>query len=224
MNRAIVRTAISVVAVVFATVAFAQSDREVLRVAAPFDRTSVDWTTPAGQGIAEACPKSIAMHPYAQPYAWPEARATMRLDQTATSTHVAIHLTGVRPLTRYSAWVRPRASASGDVGSGGVPLSPRHLAATLQADDGTAAPGSAEGSDEAVASDNDVWSDARGDATFKTRVPLPLLDASSAADAQALVTLLITSHCADRAGGTSPFGPRQPWFQWPSTREAARAE
>lgn len=223
MHRTVTRTAV-VVAFVFATLAFAQDDREVLRVAAPFDRASMDATTPTGQSVAEACPKSIAMAPYAQPYAWPEARATVRLDQTATSTHVAIHLTGVPPRTRFSAWVRPRATASGAIASGEVPLSPRHVAATLPGNARAAGPPTAPGSDGPIGPDNEFWSDARGDATFKTRVALPLVDAGSAADAQALAALLITSHCADRAGRTPELGPRQPWFQWPSVPEASRGE
>ena len=220
MNRTVTRTSVVVVALLCATLVFAQNDREVLRVAAPFDRSSSNSTTRSDETVADACPQSVAMHPYAEPSDWPAARATVRLDQTAASTHVSIHLTGVRPLTRFSAWMRPHGAASGTVGSSEVPLSPRHVAAALRGNVGTAATVPSRGDDGLLVPQNDVWSDVNGDATFKTRVALPLLDPGSGTDAQALVALVIASHCTDLAGTTSQFGPRQAWFQWPSVNEA----
>lgn len=111
MHCTTTRIAIAVMALVLVNFSFGQDRPDVDRLVMPFDRVAMDVASSSGENVAAACQKAIAMHPYAQPYDWPEARATLRLDEDATFTDVTVHLTRVRPHTRYTTWLR-RAGAS----------------------------------------------------------------------------------------------------------------
>lgn len=173
------RIAIASMALILAAFAFGQERPEVFDIVAAFDRVSTDATTSAEQSVAAACLKAIAMHPYAEPYDWPDARATLRLEGEATFTDVTVHLTRVRPYTRYSTWLhRPGAASS------------------------------------AQATGDDFWSDARGNATFHSRLGFRLLDRTGVPDEAPHATLRVVSHCAEQAGGAPTPSSSQPWFEW----------
>lgn len=214
MNRVTTRIAITAVALTLGALAFGQSPIDVLRIAVPFDRVSTDATPSPEQGVADACPKAIAMDPYLQPYDWPEARATLRLDQQATSTEVTVHLSRVRPHTRYSVWLRRPGTASSATRSGDVPLAPRSGAAALLGRElraGIEATRRGNGSPEPG---NGFWSDANGEATFRTRLAFPLVGVTDGADGATRFTVRIASHCSDRPGRAAAAVSSQPWFEW----------
>lgn len=214
MNRVTTRIATAVVALTLGAIAFSHSHGDVLRIAVPFDRVSMDVPSSAGQSVADACSKAIAMDPYVQPYDWPEARATLRLDQEASSTEVTVHLSRVRPHTRFSAWLRRQGAAASASRSGDVPLAPRSGAAALLGRElraGIEATRSGDGNPELG---NDFWSDANGDATLRTRLAFPLVDGIGGADEATRFTVRIASNCADLPGRAAASGSGQPWFDW----------
>lgn len=182
------RIAIATMTLILAAFAFGQDRPEVFGIVVPFDRVQMNATTSAEQSVADACLKAIAMHPYVEPYDWPDAQATLRLEEDATSTDVTVHLTRVRPNTRYSTWLhRPGAASS------------------------------------AQAIGNDFWSDARGNATFRTRLGFRLLDVTGVPEEAPHVRLRVVSHCADHPGRAPSAGPSQPWFEWQAVPASIRS-
>ncbi len=66
-----------------------------LSLIAMFDRIPVDTMMSSGQSVASDCQDTEANHPY-QPYDWPDANATLSIDQGAERTTVTIELTSCK--------------------------------------------------------------------------------------------------------------------------------
>lgn len=112
---------VSLLLVAFFGAGPAQSEEEMQLVYSDtFPRLDFKTVMPTGQSVAVECQDAGANHPYA-PYDWPDAAGTLMIWQGGGNSRVTVAVTGTKPGTLYSMWVRLRgADANGPFG--GNPL------------------------------------------------------------------------------------------------------
>lgn len=210
-----------------------------------FDRVPIDTVMPTGQSVAVDCQDEGADHPY-RPYDWPDARATLEIDQVGTESVVTIEMTGARPDTYYTLWLRLLGTdASGETYGGnpllGIPGTP--LIPSSELDEALTFTGSGNAG---LGLSNGFWSDANGNGLYTTTLDFPIIGGAypfqnfegfDATDARfplekpraipvavvttgAPFTLRIASHCQSNLNyGLFP-GPHEGWFDWLAGGEA----
>lgn len=159
---------------------------------------------------------------------WPDAAATISVQQNAERTLVEIGLTGGRPDTLYTFWLRLAGTdpltgeaygGSPITGGGSTPLAPSTDLALLEE------VGAGPGSPTAV---NGFTSDATGSGSFAIELDFPMIDGAypfdrydpalpavdtvGAPDAPFLIRM--ASHCTDGLSHGLSAGTREAWFNW----------
>lgn len=204
-----------------------------------FRRLPADTLMSTGQSVANDCQDPAADHPY-HPYDWPEASATLELQQDNGGSSVTIDVKAARPDTYYTVWVRLSGKDESGAAFGGSPLTGAPgtpLVPTSEFEDVLAATGPENGNDH---NSNGFYTDANGDATFTIDLDFPIVNGAypfhkvtgfDAADERyplddpriipvaivgpgAPFTLRIASHCTDGVGHGLVPGPHEGWFDW----------
>ncbi len=208
-------------------------------IAAEFNRVPIDMKMPTGQSVAIECQDEGADYPYS-PYDWPDAKATLSIEQTGVQTVVSIEMTGVKPNSYYTMWLRLKGTdaAGNDFGGNpilGIPGTPLIPSSELDEALGFTGPGNAK-----VGLSNGFWSDKNGNAIFTTTVDFPLIGGAypfqnfegfdptderfplenpmavpvAVVTEGAPFTLRVASHCQSNVNyGLFP-GPHEGWFDW----------
>lgn len=101
-------------------VASAQSQMEQV-YSGEFPRLDFKTVMPTGQSVAVECQDADADHPY-RPYDWPEAKAMLNIWQGGGGSKVSVEVSGAKPDTLYTMWVRLRGEDSTGNPFGGNPL------------------------------------------------------------------------------------------------------
>jgi len=210
---------------------------------AEFRRVPIDFKMPTGQSVAIECQDEGADYPYT-PYDWPEAKATLSIEQVGAESKVSIEMTGVKPNMYYTMWLRLLAEdAAGNTYSGnpliGIPGTP--LIPSTELDEALTFTGQGNAK---VGLTNGVWSDENGNAIWTTTVDFPIIggaypfnnfegfDADDArlsspfkddapmaipvtiANSGAPFTLRVASHCQSNVNYGLFPGPHEGWFDW----------
>lgn len=208
-----------------------------------YRQVPADFKMPTGQSIAIECQDEGAEYPYS-PYDWPDRKATMTIEQYATTTNIHIEMTGVKANNYYTMWLRLLGTdAQGTMYSGnpliGIPGTP--LLPSTELDEALAFTGKGNAK---VGLSNGFWSDENGNAIFSTTVDFPMIggvypfhkfenfDATDArftspfkedaplahpvaiASTNAPFTLRIASHCESNKNFGLFPGPHEGWFDW----------
>ncbi len=159
---------------------------------------------------------------------WPAAAAAVEVEQYDATTTIRISLTGARPDTLFTAWLRLRGKdpVSGET-YGGSPLTDAGSTPLAPSTDlaGLAAMSETVG---AEAAPNAFWSDASGNGQLEVTLDTPLiggeyrfdrydtaLDAvriTGAPDAAFMIRL--ASHCTDGLAHGLVQQDRETWFNW----------
>jgi len=205
-------------------------------------RIPADAQSPSGHSVATDCQDPAAEYPYA-PYDWPDARATLALEQRDGRSTVTIHVRDARPNTYYTAWLRLQGEDRSGEAFGGNPLTgggATPLAPTTELGNLLMATGEGNGSDQLA---NGFYTDDSGNATFAIELDFPIragaypfqrfatFDPSDArfpidnpriypvaiVGAQGPFTIRLASHCVDSQGHGLVPGHRESWFQWTLT-------
>ncbi len=117
MNRNLIFTC-----TVIALAGAAQAQTEMQQVySGAFPRLDFKTVMPTGQSVAVDCQDDAADHPY-QPYDWPDATASLEILQGGGASKVVVQVTGAKPETLYTMWVRLRGEDSAGNPFGGNPL------------------------------------------------------------------------------------------------------
>lgn len=245
MTRNSARRFATLAGLLLAGIVLAQGSTASWTITAPFDRIQTATLMSTGQSVANDCPDPDANRRYRSAH-WPSASATLQLEQGGAYSHVAIELTGVRPSTYYSVWLRLTGTDATGATYGGSPFTGApgtalvpgsELAETLRAT------GEGNGS---TAISNGFWSDEHGNATFTTELDFPIIGGAypfhmlpdfDASDPRLTAeaprnhpvaiptsgipfTLRVASHCTDDLGhGLNP-GPHEGWFDWTADVDA----
>lgn len=86
-----------------------------------FPRLDFKTVMPTGQSVAKECQDTEAGHPY-QPYDWPNASASLEVWQGGGASKVIVEVSGTKPKTLYTMWVRLRGQDSSGNPFGGNPM------------------------------------------------------------------------------------------------------
>lgn len=212
-------------------------------VSAGFDRVPIDMKMPTGQSVAVECQDEGADYPYT-PYDWPDAKATLTIEQAGGQSSVTIDMTGVKPNIYYTMWLRlMRTDNEGNmvnanplIGIPGTPLIP-----STELDEALTLTGQGNAK---VGLSNGVWSDDNGNAIWTSTVDFPVIggaypfhnfeafdptderfsspfkdDAPRAipvaiANSGAPFTIRVASHCQSNVNYGLFPGPHEGWFDW----------
>lgn len=217
----------------------ASSALPALRLTEFMSRIGSDMSMPTGHSVAQDCQDPAADHPY-RPYDWPEASATLDLEQAGSQTRIVVRLTKVRPHTYYTMWLSLGGVDPSGLQFGGSPLTgapSTALVPTHELGDAIAATGPGNGS---TGLSNGFWSDANGNATWTStldfaiiggaypfdrfvdfdpsdeRLPLesPRAFAVAIANSGVPFTVRVASHCTDGTGHGLVPGAHEGWFDW----------
>lgn len=204
-----------------------------------FDRIPADTTMSTGQSVANDCQDPAAGHPYT-PFDWPDASATLSLEQGAASTWITLEIAEARPNTYFTIWLRLKGNDASGNSYGGSPLTGAPSTALIPSSElpeALEATGSGNGGTDLS---NGFWTDASGDAIFRTELDFPVIDGAypfqrfegfdpsderfpvedprifpvAIVGSGAPFTLRIASHCTDSLGHGLVPGPHEGWFQW----------
>jgi hypothetical protein len=206
---------------------------------AEFNRVPIDQKMPTGQSVAIECQDESTNYPYT-PYDWPDAKATLGIEQVGASSVVTIEMTGVKPNMYYTMWLRLLGEdAAGNTYGGnpilGIPGTP--LIPSFELDEALSFTGQGNAK---VGLSNGFWSDENGNAIFITTLDFPIIGGAypfqnfegfDASDERfplenpraipvaiitkgAPFTLRVASHCQSNVNyGLFP-GPHEGWFDW----------
>ena len=212
-------------------------------ISAEFERVPIDLKMPTGQSVAVECQDEGADYPYT-PYDWPDAKATLEIEQMGASSTVTIEMSGVKPNMYYTMWLRLQTTdhegnavnSNPLIGIPGTPLIP-----STELDEALTFTGQGNAK---VGLSNGFWSDVNGNALFTTTLDFPIIggaypfqnfegfdptdarlnspfknDAPQAipvaiANSGAPFTLRVASHCQSNINYGLFPGPHEGWFDW----------
>lgn len=237
-NFKISRLAIGLSLVAATPILAAQHTAMATAYAGEFPRLPFETVMPTGQSVAVECQNGIDT-PYS-PYDWPDARASLEILQGGGRSIVTVDMTGGRPNTLYTMWVRLRGNDASGADFGGSPLTGipgNPLIPSSELPNALAAMG-------APIEDNmhGFRSDENGDGRVIIELDFPIIGGAYPFDrfagfdpadprfpldnpsnqpvaivgesAGAPFTLRLASHCTDGLGHGLVPEPHEGWFDW----------
>ncbi|RMD62472.1 hypothetical protein D6833_06840, partial [Candidatus Parcubacteria bacterium] len=174
------------------------------------------------------------------PYDWPDASATLELQQSDGRSTVAIEVKAAKPNTYYTVWVRLKGTRANGETYGGSPLTgapATALAPTSELGNLLAAMGPGNGNTNNL---NGFFTDKDGNGTFKIELDFPIVNGAypfqkfagfdpkderfpldnprimpvPIIGSGAPFTIRVASHCTDGVGHGLVPGPHEGWFDW----------
>ena len=213
------------------------SEQLPLAYSGDFPRLAFDTVMPTGQSVAVECQEADADYPYV-PYDWPDANATLEIRQGAGESIVAVEVSGVRPNTYYTMWLRLLGQDVNGTPFGGNPLMGIPGTPLVPSDyldemlDAISTP-----TDTGI---HGFWSDEGGNGALTLELDFPIINGAypfhkfegfdatderykvedpsippvAIAMSGAPFTLRLASHCTDGLGHGLLPGPHEGWFDW----------
>jgi len=185
-----------------------------------FVRADPSADSPSGHTVLEHCSMDGQT--------WSDAEASISVAQSESTTEVSIVVTGARPDTLFSAWLRLKGTDP-DTGEtwGGNPITGKGSTALAPSTELAAlvAMSEIEGATEAP---NAFWTDASGSGSLSVSLDLPMIDGAYPFDnydpslepvptvraPYAPFLVRLASHCTDDLVHGILQGDREMWFNW----------
>ena len=141
---------------------------------AEFSRIPIAEKMPTGQSVAIECQDEGADYPYS-PYDWPEAKASLSIEQTGSQSVVSIEMTGVKPNNYYTMWLRLKGKDTFGNDYGGNPILGIDGTPLIPSSELNEALTFTGAGNAKVGLSNGFWSDENGNAIFMTTLDYPII-------------------------------------------------
>lgn len=222
---------------VMSEAAAAEAEQLPVAYSGEFPRLDFETVMPTGQSVAVECQDADADYPYT-PYDWPDAAATLEIRQGAGNSTIEINVSGVKPETYYTMWVRLLGEDVNGVKFGGNPLMGIPGTPLVPSDQlGAMLDAVSTPTDTGI---HGFHSDAEGNGSLYMALDFPIIGGAypfhkfqgfDAADERLMLdepsippvaiamtgapfTLRLASHCVDGKGHGLLPGPHEGWFDW----------